>query len=125
VRYVLEGSVRKADAHIRVTSELVETESGTHIWADRYDAHVTDTFAVQDEIAHAVSIVIAPAVVDAERHRAARRPPDNQDSWIAYQRGLWHLSKAKILKTTRRRNNALGKRSQRTLLSLAAAAGLH
>lgn len=96
VRYVLEGSVRKVDAHIRVTSQLIETEAGTHIWADRYDANVTDLFAVQDEITQAVSTAIAPAVADAERHRAARRPPDSHDTWSAYQRGLWHLSKATL-----------------------------
>jgi adenylate cyclase len=94
VRYVLEGSVRKVDARVRVTSQLIETESGTHIWANRYDANVTDIFAVQDEITHAVSTAIAPAVADAERHRAVRKPPDKQDSWSAYQRGLWHLSRA-------------------------------
>ena len=94
VRYVLEGSVRKADARVRVTSQLIETESGTHIWADRYDTNVTDIFAVQDEITHAVSTAIAPAVADAERHRAVRKPPDKHDSWSAYQRGLWHLSRA-------------------------------
>jgi adenylate cyclase len=96
VRYVLEGSVRKVDAHIRVTSQLIETEAGTHIWADRYDASVSDVFAVQDEITHAVSTAIAPAVADAERHRAARRSPDSHDTWSAYQRGLWHLSKATL-----------------------------
>ena len=94
VRYVLDGSVRKAGARVRVTGELIETESGTHIWANRYDADVTDIFAVQDEIAHAVSTAIAPAVADAERHRAVRRRPDKTDSWSAYQRGLWHLSRA-------------------------------
>jgi len=94
VRYVLEGSVRKVGARVRVTSQLIEVESGTYIWADRYDAHVTDIFAVQDEITHAVSTAIAPAVAEAERHRAVRRPPDNHDCWSAYQRGLWHLSRA-------------------------------
>ncbi len=94
VRYVLEGSVRKVDARVRVTSQLIEVELGTYIWADRYDAHVTDIFAVQDEITHAVSTAIAPAVAEAERHRAVRRPPDNHDCWSAYQRGLWHLSRA-------------------------------
>jgi adenylate cyclase len=94
VRYVLEGSVRKVDARVRVTSQLIEAESGTHIWANRYDANVTDIFTVQDEITHAVSTAIAPAVADAERHRAVRRPPDKHDSWSAYQRGLWHMSRA-------------------------------
>jgi len=94
VRYLLEGSLRKGENRIRVTSQLIETELGTHIWADRFDAHVTDIFAVQDEITHAVSTAIAPAVADAERQRAVRRPPDNHDCWSAYQRGLWHLSRA-------------------------------
>ena len=94
VRYVLEGSVRKVDAHIRVTSQLIETEAGTHIWADRYDANITDLFAVQDEITQAVSTAIAPAVADAERHRALCKPPESLDAWAAYQRGLWHLSKS-------------------------------
>ena len=94
VRYVLEGSARKVDARVRVTSQLIETESGTHIWANRYDANVSDIFSVQDEITHAVSTAIAPAVADAERHRAVGRPPDKHDSWSAYQRGLWHMSRA-------------------------------
>jgi adenylate cyclase len=94
VRYVLEGSVRKVDARVRVTGELIETESGTHIWANGYDADVTDIFAVQDEITHAVSTAIAPAIAGAERLRAVQRRPDKHDSWSAYQRGLWHLSRA-------------------------------
>jgi adenylate cyclase len=84
--------VGKVAARFRVTSQLIETESGTHIWANRYDANVTDIFAVQDEITHDVSTAIAPAVADAERHRAVRKTPDKHDSWSAYQRGLWHLS---------------------------------
>jgi adenylate cyclase len=94
VRYVLEGSLRKGDNRVRIASQLIETESGTHIWADRFDARVTDIFAVQDDITHAVSTAIAPVVADAERQRAVRRPPDNHDCWSAYQRGLWHLSRA-------------------------------
>ena len=78
VRYVLEGSVRKVDGHVRVTSQLVEVESGTCIWADRYDAHVTDIFAVQDDITLGVSTAIAPAVAEAERSssgaQATRQP---------------------------------------------------
>ena len=93
-RYVLEGSVRKAATRIRVTAQLIETETGTHIWADRYDANLTDVFELQDEITYAVSTAIAPTVADAERHRALRRPPYNHDTWSAYQRGLWHMSKA-------------------------------
>jgi adenylate cyclase len=93
VRYVLEGSLRKSGNRIRVTAQLVEAESGRHIWAERYDRDLAEIFAVQDEITEAVSIAIAPAIADAERHRAMRKPPGNLDAWAAYQRGLWHLGK--------------------------------
>ena len=94
VRYVLEGSVRKAGNRIRVTAQLVEAETGNHVWADRYDRDLADIFAVQDEITEAVTIAIAPAIADAELQRAVRKPPDSLDAWAAYQRGLWHLSEA-------------------------------
>jgi adenylate cyclase len=94
VRYVLEGSLRKAISRIRVTAQLVETETGKHVWAERYDRDLADVFAVQDEITEAVTIAIAPAIADAEQHRAMRKPPGSIDAWAAYQRGLSHLSKA-------------------------------
>jgi len=94
VRYVLEGSLRKSGNHIRVTAQLVEAETGKHVWADRYDRDLADIFAVQDEITEAVTTAVAPAIAYAERHLAARRSPDSHDTWSAYQRGLWHLSKA-------------------------------
>jgi adenylate cyclase len=94
VRYVLEGSLRKAANRIRVTAQLVEAEIGRHVWAERYDRDLTDIFAVQDEITEAVTIAIAPAIADAELQRALRKPPGSLDAWAAYQRGLWHLGKA-------------------------------
>ena len=94
VRYVLEGSLRKSGNHIRVTAQLVEVETGKHVWADRCDRDLADIFAVQDEITEAVTTAVAPAIAYAERHLAARRSPDSHDTWSAYQRGLWHLSKA-------------------------------
>ena len=93
VRYVLEGSLRKADNRIRVTAQLVEAETGNHVWAERYDRDLGDIFAVQDDISDAVTIAIAPAIAGAERHRAIRKPPDSLNAWSAYQRGLWHLGK--------------------------------
>jgi adenylate cyclase len=93
VRYVLEGSLRKAGNRIRVTAQLVEAETGKHVWAERYDRDLADIFAVQDEITEAVTIAIAPAVADAEQQRAMRKPPQSLDAWAAYQRGLWNLSK--------------------------------
>jgi adenylate cyclase len=94
VRYVLEGSLRKAGNRIRGTAQLVEAETGKHVWAERYDRDLTDIFAVQDEITEAVTIAIAPAIAEAEQQRALRKPPDSLDAWAAYQRGLWHLGNA-------------------------------
>jgi len=93
VRYVLEGSLRKSGNRIRVTAQLVEAESGKHVWAERYDRDLADIFALQDEITEAVAIAIVPAIAEAEQQRAMRKPPGSLDAWAAYQRGLWHLSK--------------------------------
>jgi adenylate cyclase len=93
VRYVLEGSLRKAGNRIRVTAQLVEAESGKHVWAERYDRDLAHIFAIQDEITEAATIAIAPAIAEAELQRALRKPPGSLDTWTAYQRGLWHLSK--------------------------------
>jgi adenylate cyclase len=94
VRYVLEGSLRKAGNRIRVTAQLVDAESGNHVWAERHDRDLADIFAVQDEITEAVTIAVAPAIRNAELRRAIRKPTGNLDAWAAYQRGLWHLSKS-------------------------------
>jgi adenylate cyclase len=91
---VLEGGLRKAGDRIRVTAQLVEAETGKHVWAERYDRDLADIFALQDEITEAVTIAIAPAIADAEQRRAMRKPPGSLDAWAAYQRGLWHVSKA-------------------------------
>src|SRR5216683_1273279 len=85
VRYVLEGSLRKSGNRIRVTAQLVEAETGNHLWAERYDRDLADIFAVQDEITEAVTIAIAPAIADAEQQRAMRKPPGSLDAWAAYQ----------------------------------------
>src|SRR2546429_3063529 len=94
VRYVLEGGLRKSGNRIRVTAQLVEAETGNHVWAERYDRDLADIFAVQDEITEAVTIAVTPAVAQAEQQRAMRKPPQNLDAWGACQRGLWHLGKA-------------------------------
>jgi len=94
VRYVLEGSVRKAGSRIRVTAQLIEAATSNHVWAERYDRNLADVFAVQDELTEALTTALAPAIADAELRRAMRKPPGSLDAWAAYQRGLWHLSKA-------------------------------
>jgi len=93
VRYVLEGSVRRAGNRIRVSAQLVDAETAKHVWAERYDRDLADIFALQDEITEAVTTAIAPAIADAERRMAMRRPPGSLDAWGAYQRGLWHVGR--------------------------------
>jgi adenylate cyclase len=93
VRYVLEGSVRKAKNRVRVTAQLIEAESGGHLWAERYDRELADFFAVQDEITACVSAAIQPTVERSERERAAHKPPESLDAWECYHRGMWHFAK--------------------------------
>src|SRR5215472_11918202 len=66
VRYLLEGSLRRSGNRIRVSAQLVEAETGRHVWAERYDRDLADIFALQDEISEAVAIAIAPAIAEAE-----------------------------------------------------------
>ena len=93
VRYVLEGSVRRGSNRIRITAQLIDAETGNHLWAERYDRDMADIFAVQDEITEAVAIAIEPAVAQMEQWRAVRKPPESLSSWEAYQRGLWHFGR--------------------------------
>lgn len=95
VRYALQGSLRRSGDRIRVIAKLIEAETGKHLWAERFDRDLTDIFAVLDEITEQVITGIAPAIADAERKRAIRKPPENIDAWAAYQRGLWHLANSR------------------------------
>ncbi len=91
VRYVLEGSVRKAGNRVRVTAQLVDATTGNHIWAERYDRELDDIFALQDEITETIVASVEPELGMVERERARRKPPQNLDAWSSYHRGLWHL----------------------------------
>ncbi len=91
VKYVLEGSVRKGGSRIRVTAQLIEGATGSHIWAERYDRELDDIFALQDEITETIVAAIGPEIDQFEREQAQRLPPDSLDAWESYQRGLWHL----------------------------------
>ena len=93
VRYVLEGSVRGNTSRVRVTAQLIDAETGGHVWAERYDRDIADMFAVQDEITRAVVGAIEPALLDAERQRVGRMPPGNLDAWEACHRGMWLLDR--------------------------------
>lgn len=93
VRYVLEGSVRKAANRVRVTAQLVDAAAGAHVWAERYDRDLSDIFAVQDEITASVAGIIEPALAEAEQQRVLRKLPERLDAWEACQRGFWHFHK--------------------------------
>ena len=77
VRYVLEGSVRKAANRVRITGQLVDTSTGAHLWADRFDGGLGDIFDLQDQVTESVVGAIAPAVEKAEIERAKRKPTEN------------------------------------------------
>ena len=81
MRYVLEGSVRRGGERVRVNAQLIDAETGNHVWAERYDRDLADVFAVQDEITLAVTRAIGPAVDDAEQRRALRKMPSNLSAW--------------------------------------------
>ena len=88
VRYVLEGSVRQAGAQLRVTGQLIEAETGNHVWADRFDAVMTDVFEVQDRITAAVAGALAPRVHHAEIERATRKPTADLTAYDFYLRAM-------------------------------------
>jgi adenylate cyclase len=89
VRYVLQGSVRKAGQRVRITSQLIDAATGTHLWAERYDHELTDIFAVQDEITSRVVVAIEPALSHAESQRGAAKRPEHMGAWGYCQRGFW------------------------------------
>ena len=90
-RYVLEGSVRKADNRVRVTAQLIDGRSGNHIWANRYDRDISDIFALQDDLTIAIVGAVEPEMGRAEQERVRRRVPDNMDVWDLHQQGMSHL----------------------------------
>ena len=91
VRYVVEGSVRRAGQRIRITAQLIDAIEDKHLWAERYDRDLEDIFAVQDEVTQAIVTTIEPELMNTERQRARRKPTANLTAWEAYQRGLWHI----------------------------------
>ena len=91
VRYLLEGSVRKAGSRIRVTAQLVDAPTGHHIWAERYDRELEDIFDLQDEITQTIAAAIEPELSAKEREVAARKPPDSLDAWETFQRAMGYF----------------------------------
>ncbi|MEK9660240.1 MAG: hypothetical protein VW644_00630, partial [Alphaproteobacteria bacterium] len=92
VRYVIEGSVRKAGNRVRITAQLVEAASGRHVCAERYDRELSDILEVQDEITTAISGTVGPSFAAAEAQRAARKAPDSLDAWDLAMRATAHVA---------------------------------
>jgi TolB-like protein/class 3 adenylate cyclase len=88
VRYVLEGSVRKAGQRVRITAQLIEAETGAHLWAERFDGSLEDVFELQDQVAISVAGVIEPALQAAEIRRSAERPTKDLNAYDLYLRAL-------------------------------------
>ena len=90
VGYVVEGSVRKGGDRVRITAQLNQVSTGSHIWAERYDRSLEDVFAVQDEITEAIVAAIEPQIYAAENFRAQRKAPNSMDAWDLVMRALSH-----------------------------------
>ncbi len=88
VRYVLEGSVRRAGARIRITGQLIDAATGAHLWADRYDGAADDVFELQDQVTQSVLGAIAPKLELAEIDRSARKPTESLVAYDHYLRGM-------------------------------------
>ena len=88
VRYVLEGSVRRAANRVRITGQLIDTSSGAHLWADRFDGALDDIFDLQDQVTSSVVGAIAPKLERAEIERAKRKPTESLDAYDYFLRGI-------------------------------------
>ena len=97
VRYLLEGSVRKGGIRLRITAQLIDAETGNHIWADRYDGDLTDVFALQDAITEKVVAAIEPKLLQAEGIRSQSHSPEDLGAWEMVSQAnslFWRLTKA-------------------------------
>ena len=93
VNYVVEGSVRRAGNRIRVTAQLIDTDTENQLWADRYDRELKDIFDVQDEITETIAARVEPEIGAAERERVARTPRKNFQAWDYFHLGISHFFK--------------------------------
>jgi adenylate cyclase len=91
VRYILEGSVRKSGSRVRATAQLIDADTGHHVWAERYDREMEDIFDLQDEMVQIIAAALEPEVYAAERVRIELKAPENLDAWELYQRALSYM----------------------------------
>ena len=96
VGYVVEGSVRKSGDRVRITAQLNDVATGSHVWAERYDRSLADVFAVQDDITEAIVTAIEPQIYAAENFRAERKAPESLDAWDLVMRAFsyyWRVTR--------------------------------
>jgi adenylate cyclase len=91
-RYVIEGSVRKSGNRVRVTAQMINSETGHHVWAERFDRDLEDIFELQDELTGKIASVVSPELIKAESRRSAELRPDNLDAWDYCQRGKFMMN---------------------------------
>ena len=91
VRYVVEGSVRKAGDRVRITAQLIDADTGHHVWAERYDRDLEDIFALQDELTERIAATVAPELERAERGRSGSKKPSDLQAWDWYLRGMAYI----------------------------------
>lgn len=90
-RYVLEGSVRKSENRVRITAQLIDANTGHHLWSERFDRPLEDVFDLQEEIAQRIGAIVEPELGRVEQKRAAAKKPKSLDAWDYYQRGMSYL----------------------------------
>ena len=105
VQYVLEGSVRKSGDRVRITAQLIDARAGIHVWGERYDRHLRDIFAVQDEITERVTGAIEPELLKSEGLRATARGISSLTAWDLVRQGTWQFHQ--ITKPTHLRGREL------------------
>ncbi len=89
----MEGSLRKAGNRLRITAQLINTETGAHVWAERFDREMEDIFDLQDEITEHIVTAIAPEMAHAEAERALKKQPADVDAWDLCHQGQWHVNR--------------------------------
>ena len=90
-QYLVVGSLRRSDRRVRISAQLLETETGRHVWADRWSTTLDDAFETGDEIAQAISVALRPELLKSMSERAMRQAPGDLTAWDYALRGLWHL----------------------------------
>ncbi|MBI3757927.1 MAG: adenylate/guanylate cyclase domain-containing protein [Deltaproteobacteria bacterium] len=116
VRYVLEGSVRKADGQVRITAQLVDATTGGHLWSERYDRPLTDIFALQDEIRQKIVFALKVKLTPEEHERFQRAPTNNLEAYDYYLRGL--ESSQRAIRETKKEANAQARQMLERALEL-------